>query len=134
MLRLLVRVMTVIVFGFRLGYVSMDVGKSLPAICCLFTQIHVDVHLDEFIKEGPDSEVGGEDVLYCSLELTVYLVHTHLTQFRSHILVHGALEEALESQEWGPMSIHRGMDPGFGSCFLESWMRLEGQTQPLQES
>lgn len=86
--RLLVKVMTVKGFGFRLGSVSMDVGKSLLEICCLFTQIHVDVHLDEFIQEGPDLEVGGEDVLYCSLELTVYLVHTHLIQLKSHILVH----------------------------------------------
>ena len=66
----------------------MDVGRSSLDVFCLFTQIHVDVHLDEFIQEDPDGKVGGEDVLYCSLDLTVYLVHTHLTQLRSHILVH----------------------------------------------
>lgn len=64
----------------------------------------------------------------------MYLVHAHLAQLRSHILVtYGALEETLETQEWAPMSIHRGMDPGIGSCFLESWMRLDAQTQPLNK-
>lgn len=70
----------------------MDVGKFLLDTCCLLTQIHVDVHLDEFIQEDPDWEVGGEDVLYYSLQLTVYLVHTHLTRSRSHILVHMGYE------------------------------------------
>lgn len=71
-MRLLVRVITVKGFGFRLGYVSMDV------------------------------------------------VHTPHTVKVPYPRTYGALEEALESQEWGPMS-----NPSrYGSGF---WELLSGK-------